>query len=111
MKSRNAFTMIELIFVIIIIGLLAAIAVPKLAATRDDAIHAELVSNTRICINDLISGYKGGGATLDIGDVASCSEAILKGASITYTEDAVRVQGVDDRIDGDYIFKGSRISI
>jgi len=34
---KKAFTMIELIFVIVIIGILAAIAIPKLAATRADA--------------------------------------------------------------------------
>ena len=32
-----AFTMIELVFVIVVLGILAAIAVPKLAATRTDA--------------------------------------------------------------------------
>ncbi len=36
--SHNAFTMIELVFVIVIIGILSAIALPKLAATRDDAV-------------------------------------------------------------------------
>jgi len=36
-KHRDAFTMIELVFVIVIIGILAAIAIPKLTATRDDA--------------------------------------------------------------------------
>ena len=35
--SRNAFTMLELIFVIVILGVLATITIPKLAATRDDA--------------------------------------------------------------------------
>ena len=34
---KQAFTMIELIFVIVILGILAAVAVPKLAASRDDA--------------------------------------------------------------------------
>ena len=36
-KSKNAFTMIEAVFVIVILGILAAIAIPKLAATRTDA--------------------------------------------------------------------------
>ncbi|WP_295066468.1 type II secretion system protein [Sulfuricurvum sp.] len=35
--KRNGFTMIELVFVIVVIGILAAIAIPKFAATRDDA--------------------------------------------------------------------------
>ena len=36
-SSKKAFTMIELIFVIVVIGILSAIAIPRLAATRDDA--------------------------------------------------------------------------
>ncbi|UFH58995.1 type II secretion system protein [Sulfurovum mangrovi] len=36
-RSRKAFSMIELIFVIVVIGILAAIAIPKLAVTRSDA--------------------------------------------------------------------------
>ncbi len=35
---KKAFTMIELVFVIVVIGILSAIAIPKFAATRDDAI-------------------------------------------------------------------------
>jgi general secretion pathway protein G len=35
---RKAFTMVELVFVIVVIGILSAIAVPKFAATRDDAV-------------------------------------------------------------------------
>ena len=34
---HSAFTMIELVFVIVVLGILAAIAVPKFAATRTDA--------------------------------------------------------------------------
>lgn len=37
-STQNAFTMVELVFVIVVIGILAAVAVPKLAATRDDAV-------------------------------------------------------------------------
>ena len=36
-KHHKAFTMIELVFVIVVIGILSAIAIPKFAATRGDA--------------------------------------------------------------------------
>lgn len=38
---KRAFTMLELVFVIVVIGILSAIAIPKFAATRDDAIVAK----------------------------------------------------------------------
>ena len=38
---KKAFTMIEIIFVIVIIGILASVALPRLAATRDDALIAK----------------------------------------------------------------------
>ncbi len=41
---KKAFTMIELIFVIVIIGILAAIAIPKLASTAQEAKKALALS-------------------------------------------------------------------
>jgi len=43
-SSREAFTMIELVFVIVVIGILSAIAIPKFVATRDDAVIAKAKS-------------------------------------------------------------------
>ena len=41
-KKKQAFTMLELIFVIVIIGILSVASIPKLAGTRDDAIISKL---------------------------------------------------------------------
>ena len=49
--------MIELIFVIVILGILAAVAIPKLAATRDDAEISKTASNIQTLISDLGSYY------------------------------------------------------
>ena len=43
-SSKRAFTMVELVFVIVVIGILTAIAVPKFAATRDDAIITKAIA-------------------------------------------------------------------
>lgn len=44
-NARNAFSMIELVFVIVILGVLAAVAVPRFVATRLDATVATLRSD------------------------------------------------------------------
>ncbi len=37
MMKKDAFTLMEIIFVIVILGILAVVAIPKFAATRNDA--------------------------------------------------------------------------
>ncbi len=37
MKNRNAFTLIELIFVIVVLGILAAVAIPRLGSNMEHA--------------------------------------------------------------------------
>ncbi|MDY6187608.1 MAG: type II secretion system protein [Campylobacter sp.] len=54
---KKGFTMIELIFVIVILGILASVAVPRLAATREDAEISAAVANVRTLISDASSYY------------------------------------------------------
>ncbi|NPA50901.1 MAG: prepilin-type N-terminal cleavage/methylation domain-containing protein [Epsilonproteobacteria bacterium] len=51
---RRAFTMLEVVFVIVIIGILATIALPKLSATRDDATITKAI-NTLASVRASIS--------------------------------------------------------
>lgn len=54
---KKGFTMIELIFVIVILGILASVAIPRLSGTRTDAEISTTVANIRILLSDLNSYY------------------------------------------------------
>ena len=54
---KKGFTMIELIFVIVILGILASVAVPRLAGTKADAEESAAVANLRTLVSDLNTYY------------------------------------------------------
>ena len=66
--------MIELIFVIVILGILAAVAIPKLAATRDDAKVSRELANLSTCINDAGASYTATG--IMNASTASCNALV-----------------------------------
>ena len=54
-KNRKAFTMMELVFVIVIIGILSAIAIPRFAATRDSAVIAKAKTTVAAIRNAIVT--------------------------------------------------------
>jgi len=47
LRKREGFTLIELLIVVVIIGILAAIAIPKFANTKDKAYKTAMISDLR----------------------------------------------------------------
>ena len=71
MIFRHAFTMIELIFVIVILGILAAVALPKFTGSVDQAYLSKAQSKV---------------ASIRMGLSNWRSKALLKGESLTYPD-------------------------
>ena len=54
---KKGFTMIELIFVIVILGILASVAIPRLTGTREDAEISAAIANLRTLLSDITTSY------------------------------------------------------
>ena len=75
-SMREGWTLIELIFVIILIGILASIAIGKLSTTRDDALLSADVSNMSVCINDLGAIYTATHTNLNDINSSACNNVV-----------------------------------
>jgi len=121
---RPAFTMIELILIIAIIGILASIALTKLFAVRDDAKITTDIANMSACISDAGMYYTARAQDLQEGDSDSCNN--VKCFNITYATSnsnfkvETNPNGADycDRVDElgghlakTYNFHGTRVSL
>lgn len=85
-KGQKGFTLVELLLVIAIIGILAAIAVPRFQDARGDAAAASCLANQRL-VADAIQRYNAQEASAYSATTATAAEAALVPDYLTSIED------------------------
>ena len=116
-RKQLGFTMIELVFTIVIVGILAAVALPRLSATREDAINSKDCYNVATCIMDLESEYTlKNTATKSVSQACRDAEASThNNITITVNSKNMIVNGAPiqmcNRLNDTYVFGGTNISL
>jgi type IV pilus assembly protein PilA len=89
-KIRKGFTLIELLIVVVIIGILAAIAIPKFANTKEKAYLASMKSDLRNMVTTEEAYFADNqlyiaGVASNIGGVTAAVNGFVPSAGVTVT--------------------------
>ncbi len=90
MLNRKGFTLIELLIVVVIIGILAAIAIPKFSNTKEKAYVAAMKSDLRNLVTAEESYFAD---NLTYGSIANLGTAYSSSAGVTVATSAVTGTG------------------
>ena len=110
-KNRKAFSMIELIFVIVILGILAGVAVPKMMGTRTDAYISKAKSqiasikngiNTKAATS-MLSGGCSNNYPVDLND----SAITVNGTGEDLFGNVLKEPIISSNSDGGWLFTGT----
>jgi type IV pilus assembly protein PilA len=94
MSNRKGFTLIELLIVVVIIGILAAIAIPKFANTKEKAVVASMKSDLRNLVTAQEAffsdnqDYAGGGPYIGDGTVYTQANGLAGKGTLAFTPSA-----------------------
>jgi prepilin-type N-terminal cleavage/methylation domain-containing protein len=101
-ELKNGFTMIEVIFVIVVLGILASVALPKLVANKNDASAAKIALELGDCIEMACGEYTKTG-TFDINSSA-CTDVTARNQCFVLSADnatgILNVRHVSGVVDG-----------
>ncbi len=108
--------MVELIFVIVILGILAAVAIPRLSATRDDAQIAGNLKAIHIAISDFGAYYVSQGTFSSVGKMTNVNKFDNPNANPSDGNVSVKFQtqaqgGLEDCIDFQFSKTGGKLKI
>ena len=88
-RFRSAFTMIELVFIIVILGILAAVGIPKLAATRDDAHISRMAHNIMTTAFEVSTYAISKGEIDDMDKISNAAELMKREGKAVITSSGV----------------------
>jgi type IV pilus assembly protein PilA len=97
-KIRKGFTLIELLIVVVIIGILAAIAIPKFANTKEKAYLASMKSDLRN-VATVEEGYFAdnqvylSGSASNVGGTTASLQGFVPSSGVTVTASATAGSG------------------
>jgi len=83
--NRKGFTLIELLIVVVIIGILAAIAIPKFANTKQKAIVASMKSDLRNLVTAQEAFFSDNNNYASAIGLAQTNQAVGAGGVVTFT--------------------------
>lgn len=96
-KSSSAFTMIEMVFVIVILGILSAVAIPMFSATRNDARISKMAMDIGTISTD-ISAYAVANAntTTDLSLMSSAMKSLVNMGEADVSVDKTAIIKIDN---------------